>query len=547
MPPLPPKRSGPDATAAGASASSEEGRAFLQERLALFGRVGFLLSLGFYVVANLAMFLHPGQHLDRWIGDPFHLGHLAATLMLAGVWLTCRRGRLSPGSLKLIDAGGLAAVCLGFSGPVAWADVALYERYGLLPEFRYGMLLAVTHAVVGRAVLVPSAPGRTLWIGAACTVPAAYAAYAFHLASKPGPVAALLVTVAAAWGALAVALSTVASRVIYGLREEVREARRLGQYTLEEKLGQGGMGEVYKARHAMLRRPTAVKLLPPGEGGESRLKRFEREVQLTSRLTHPNTVSIFDYGRTPDGVFYYAMEYLDGISLEDLVADDGPQPPARVVHVLRQVCGSLEEAHAIGLIHRDVKPANVILCERGGVPDVAKVFDFGLVKELEGGEAEALTRENVITGTPLYLAPEAILSSDAVDARADIYAVGAVGYFLLTGRPVFDGRTLVEVCGHHLHTTPVPPSQRLGGPLPGGLEEVVLRCLEKDPARRPRTVRELGEALVSAGAGSWTAEDARAWWAVRGARLRERRPEEKGRDASLLSVDWDRRAVSSEG
>jgi serine/threonine-protein kinase len=306
------------------------------------------------------------------------------------------------------------------------------------------------------------------------------------------------------------------------------------------------MGEVYKARHAMLRRPTAVKLLPPEEGGESRLERFEREVQLTSRLTHPNTVSIFDYGRTPDGVLYYAMEYLDGISLEDLVAGDGPQPPARVVHVLRQVCGSLEEAHAIGLIHRDVKPANVILCERGGVPDVAKVFDFGLVKELQSGEAEALTRENVITGTPLYLAPESILSSDAVDARADIYAVGAVGYFLLTGRPVFDGRTLVEVCGHHLHTTPVPPSQRLGAPLPAGLEDVLLRCLEKDPGRRPRTARELGEALAAAGAGSWTAEDARAWWTVRGARLREPRPEQKGRDVSLLSVDWDRRAVSSE-
>jgi serine/threonine protein kinase len=278
------------------------------------------------------------------------------------------------------------------------------------------------------------------------------------------------------------------------------------------------MGVVYRARHAMLRRPTAVKLLPPGQAGEHALKRFEREVQLTSILTHPNTVAIYDYGRTPDGVFYYAMEYLEGTNLDDLVRQDGRQPPSRVVHILRQICGSLEEAHGIGLIHRDIKPANVILCERGGSPDVAKVLDFGLVRDLHGPEQVALTSERSIAGTPLYLSPEAIRAPETVDARSDLYAVGAVAYYLLTGQPVFDGGSLVEVCGHHLHTAPEPPSRRAGISIDPGLEACVLQCLEKDAARRPQTARALGDRLAACGVAAWTEDDARAWWASRSPR-----------------------------
>ena len=345
--------------------------------------------------------------------------------------------------------------------------------------------------------------------------------------------------VQAIWSLVAVGLAALASRVIYGLRVEAREARQVGQYTLEAKLGEGGMGVVYRARHALLRRPTAVKLLPPEKAGATAVERFEREVQLTARLTHPNTVAIFDYGRTLDGVFYYAMEYLEGMSLEALVAEYGPQPPARVVHILEQVCGALDEAHALGLVHRDIKPANIVLGERGGVPDVAKILDFGLVKELAPPGGLALTNVDTILGTPLYMAPEALTTPDQVGPRSDIYSLGAVGYDLLTATHVFEGRTPVEILSHHLHTAPARPSERLGRALPPRLEAVILSCLEKDPARRPASARALRDALSGSDAGRWTEDDARAWWSARAGHTGAApRP-----DATLhsLTVDLSRR------
>jgi eukaryotic-like serine/threonine-protein kinase len=479
-------------------------RAFLQERLAFFGRVGFLFSISFLAVFNLADMLganHPsaGQMLTNR-SNQFHLG---LSLVLLAIWLGCRTTERSPRALAVIESGGVWLAALACILPVWWSDL---DRV-------HAMFLEVTQILVARAVIVPSTAKRTAWLGAGVVLPVTLMAWGFHQRSSAGFLEILKPTLKATlFCSMAVVLATLTSRVIYGLRQEVRKARQLGQYTLQEKLGEGGMGIVFRAQHAMLRRPTAVKFLPPDRAGESSIRRFEREVQITSRLTHPNTVSVYDYGRTPDGIFYYAMEFLDGVNLAQLVAEDGPQPPARVVHILRQVCGALTEAHGVGLIHRDIKPANVILCERWGAADVVKVVDFGLVKDL-GGSDSSSSIENMV-GTPQYISPEAVHTPEKVGPAADLYAVGAVGYFLITGRPLFESATLVDMLSQHLDRQPVPPSARLGRAVPPKLESVILQCLQKDPARRPARADVLGAALEAAldDTGPWTPEDAHSWW-----------------------------------
>jgi eukaryotic-like serine/threonine-protein kinase len=302
------------------------------------------------------------------------------------------------------------------------------------------------------------------------------------------------------------------------------------------------MGEVYLAHHALLKRPTAIKLLPPERLGERAIARFEREVRELSRLCHPNTVAIYDFGRTPEGIFYYAMEYLEGLDLEELMELDGPQPPGRVIHVLAQVAHALAEAHREGLIHRDVKPANVVLCERGGVADLAKVIDFGLVKDIQTG-SPALSTGDVLTGTPLFMAPEAITHPDEVDGRTDLYALGAVGYYLLTGQHVFDGATLVEVCSKHLHTRPMPPSQHRE--VPTDLEAVILRCLEKRPDDRHSDASVLRRALLACrAADSWGDVEAEQWWVQNRGRVSELRARGRRHSASPteLGIELMRRA-----
>jgi serine/threonine-protein kinase len=334
--------------------------------------------------------------------------------------------------------------------------------------------------------------------------------------------------------AVVVVLSTVGATVIYGLRTQVAEAVQLGQYTLLEKIGEGGMGTVYRARHALLRRPTAIKLLRPERSDGEYLTRFEREVQHTAELSHPNTVAIYDYGRSPDGVFYYVMEYLDGVDLHTLVELDGPQPWRRVVHVLAQVAGALGEAHGRGLVHRDVKPHNIILCRRGGVPDVAKVVDFGLVRRIDS--EDGLSQDRVV-GTPAYLAPEAITDPTTPLAASDLYALGAVAYYLLTGSPVFEGKTVVQVCVKHLKNEPVPPARRTDNPIPAELAELVMACLRKDPAARP-TATALRVALERLNADQrWAEQDANAWWILFEPRLAGAR-EEAGPSRRTITVDF---------
>ncbi|MCO6045242.1 serine/threonine protein kinase [Aeoliella sp. ICT_H6.2] len=320
------------------------------------------------------------------------------------------------------------------------------------------------------------------------------------------------------WGLLSLlAISSIAifvftvlmSRLQRQAREAAIEAKQLGQYKLEEKLGEGAMGVVYRGRHAMLRRPTAIKLLDADKVTEASIGRFEREVQITSNLNHPNTVAIYDFGHTPEGVFYYAMEFLDGINLQTLVDTYGPQPAGRAIFILRQICGSLYEAHCSGLVHRDIKPANIMLNQRGGESDVVKVLDFGLVKAKE----EASHGNESMAGTPLYMSPEAIQLPGSVDACSDLYAVGAVGYFLVTGHPVFEASSLVDLCQMHTSEPPVPPSERLGQQVPAELEHAILSCLEKARAKRPQTARDLVRMLdACAEASEWSLDKADAWW-----------------------------------
>jgi len=294
------------------------------------------------------------------------------------------------------------------------------------------------------------------------------------------------------------------------LGEAELKLQQLGQYTLGEKIGEGGMGVVYRAHHALMRRDTAVKLLLPDRADAAAIKRFEREVCLTCQLTHPNTIQVYDYGRTPDGIFYYAMELLAGLNLHDLASRFGPQPEGRVIQILTQVCESLAEAHTLGLVHRDLKPSNIFLCDRGGVLDWVKVLDFGLVHEFRNAPNEG----QEFAGTPSYMPPEAIQNSTAIDQRSDLYAVGAIGYFLLTGKCVFEGEDILVRQKEHLAAAPVPPSQRATNKISAELEQAILHCLERDPEQRPQSALELRDCFrASPHAADYTPEARAIWWA----------------------------------
>ena len=330
------------------------------------------------------------------------------------------------------------------------------------------------------------------------------------------------------------------------LTEAELKLRQLGQYQLEEKIGEGGMGVVYRARHALMRRETAVKLLLPDRADPASIQRFEREVCLTCQLTHPNTIQVYDYGRTPEGIFYYAMELLHGLNLHQLIARYGAQSESRVIHILSQICDSLDEAHNLGLVHRDIKPANIFLCQRGGVADCVKVLDFGLVREFRGVSSDDmhLTADKDLVGTPSFMAPEAIRNSNKSDPRSDIYAIGALGYFILTGQNVFDADSVVDLYNKQMSTTPAPPSEKSGGEISVELETTLLRCLEKDPALRPSSVLELRSLLLmSPRADDWTSADRSAWWADYNGRIESERVVAAAIDTipATVKIDIDNR------
>ena len=321
---------------------------------------------------------------------------------------------------------------------------------------------------------------------------------------------------------LVVVMAYVGARVVYALGTEVKRARELGSYRLVERLGQGGMGEVWRAKHRLLARPAAIKLIRPALAGDARLgrssdilHRFEREAQAIASLRSPHTVTLFDFGVADDGAFYYVMELLDGLDAETLVRRFGQMPPARVIHVLRQICHSLSEADSHGLVHRDIKPANIFLCRYGQDYDFVKVLDFGLVKALDdtGETSPMLTQGHAVHGTPAFMAPEQALGQAPLDGRVDVYATGCVAYWLLTAQHVFDADTTVALLMHHVQTEPLAPSARTEVAVPPALDRIVLRCLAKNPADRPQSAQALAEELESLSATHpWTDADARDWW-----------------------------------
>ncbi len=519
-----------------ATPESPEALDFLRHRVSRFGFWGCATGASFLCLRLLMLLVaghsHDTESLGSWITHALGAGFLGLA------WLLTRRSQRSAGFIHAVELVGIIG-----SG-MAYAAMGLFMPAAVRPDWI--VLFALFNVLVIRAVVVPSSAYRTLAVCLVLTVPVLAVTY-IHAPAIAAAWQSELVRIgrassdpeqllrlpflgwSAAWWLAATAICTITSHVVFGLRREVRKAMQLGQYTLEEKLGEGGVGAVYRAHHAMLRRPTAIKLLQPDRTGEVALARFEREVQLTAQLTHPNTITVFDYGRTPEGLFYYAMELLSGANLAEVRAAGGPQPIGRVVHILSQVAGALAEAHGIGLIHRDIKPANIILAEQGGIADVAKVVDFGLVKEISAPKDATLTAHDTVVGTPHYMSPEAIRDPKLVDARGDIYALGAVGYVLLTGTELFAATSIIELCSHHLHTPPEPPSERLGSAVPAALEELLLQCLAKDPDERPASASALKRALEPLRREHrWDAEQAQSWWQQHQATIDQQRRQNEG-------------------
>ena len=418
----------------------------------------------------------------------------------------------APLGMAVRDPGGDLLAGFRPKGPrserplTALATAALARQEGM-----EGMLLEPYRNYRGAEVI-----GAWRWL------PDAQLAVAVEIdvAEAYGPLEYLQIAFGVLFGLVLVSMTAAASTSLWAVRVRMREAKRVGPYRIEREIGEGGMSHVYFARHAHLKRPAAVKVLKPYLATDEAVTRFQREAQLCSQLSHPNTIEIYDYGTTREGRWYYAMEYLRGISIQDLVRREGPMPVARVVHALRQACGSLEEAHDRGWVHRDVKPNNLMLCVRGGQHDVLKVFDFGLIKQVRNPHTRDITQYSKILGTPLYMAPERLRNPADADARADIYALAAVAYFAITGRPAFEAESDHDIVYKVLNEPAPTLAQGGASDAPQALAALIERCLAKDRDMRPASIAEVRSALDAiARELPWTEADAREWWASRGAAL----------------------------
>jgi eukaryotic-like serine/threonine-protein kinase len=505
------------------------GSPFVQARLALLGKTVFLLSFGFFAITNCVVIIGGGVGLLPSLVTQANVMHFLSSSVMGGLWALASFRGWSLRGIGLLDGGSLLLAGVGLGLMAAQPD----EKQLMAGLFA----LAVT--MMARAVLIPSTAMRTFFLSSIASLPLLMVPWVFHQPAavagfSPGLLKLLGFMNALLWSMLSVALSAMMSRTIYGLRQQVKAASEIGPYTLEEKIGSGGMGEVWRARHRMLIRPAAVKLVTaralgstPGRDPELRLRRFEREARATAGLKSPHTVQLYDFGVTDDGTLYYVMELLDGMDLDTLVERFGPVPPERAIHLLLQVCASLDDAHHNGLIHRDIKPANIIVNRFGAAWDFVKVLDFGLVKldsPRQNEDSARLTNDDNVSGTPGFIAPEVVLGSEA-DHRVDIYAVGCVAYWLLTGKLVFEGPGMIKVMYDHVHTPPAPPSSHSKATLPPELEALILACLEKDPAQRPASASELQARLQAIPlATSWTREHAELWWTQNAPQMSSTRP-----------------------
>jgi serine/threonine-protein kinase len=477
------------------------------------------------------------------------LAYVAVSILgpVARLVLRAAAGSVHASDFGIPDAFGLAGLIMGLA-------VFAIARRGMLPVRRLldlGLVFQVVGAL-GFAVRefwygLPQTPGGAFSIPAECVLIVIYplivpntprkVLVASMLSASMGPVGLAIAAAVAGHPAvgrpldiaiyfltssyLCAILAYVTARIVHRNSLRLEAARAFGSYELIERIGTGGMGEVWRARHRLLARHSAIKLIRSNgladglSGREALVQRFHREARATAALRSIHTVDVYDFGLTEDGDFYYVMELLDGIGLDRFVRQFGPVAPARTAFLLRQVCHSLAEAHSCGLIHRDVKPANILVCRLGQDVDFVKVLDFGLVKHSAGSSAPTmLTRPGMVAGTPGYLAPEIALGRRDVDGRADLYSLGCVAYYLLTGQPVFSADTAVAQALAHVQNQPVPPSARSEFEIPEALEALIMECLAKDPAARPPSAEVLSQRLVAAvPADGWTDAAARRWWA----------------------------------
>jgi plasmid stabilization system protein ParE len=483
--------------------------------------LAWLYAFTFFMSAFFPTLIVPAE---RWV-VPEHewwnwaLGSISIVVAVA-VALALRMADVRPASVTAL------ALVFEVVGSYGIAAAEFIQPTGLTVELRWIGLSWVAVWVLLFNVVVPTAPRYAVVaaLASVTSVPAMVLVSFSLFPPAPRPDATMIFVAFVFPYLLVVIMSYVGARIVYNLGTEVTRARELGSYRLVERLGQGGMGEVWKASHRLLARPAAIKLIrstlrssPVGDFDDLR-RRFEREAQVIARLRSPHTVTLFDFGVSDEGSFYYVMELLDGVDADALVKRFGPIPAARVVHILRQMCHSLSEAESCGLVHRDIKPANIFLCRYGEDHDFVKVLDFGIAKAVHESSSDgspALTMGQVLRGTPAFIAPEQALGGGDVDTRADIYSTGCVAYWLLTGQFVFTGDTAMTLVLAHANTPPQPPSSRTELPIPPDLDALVLACLAKDRDHRPRSARDLLQRLDAlAIERPWTEARARQWWNV---------------------------------